>query len=524
MSASRDRISAGQGTGCHLVTSLALHSFVNCCFAPLERFDTTTTCTCFTGYTSARARNSNPRNPASSPRTKANTQGTPDPEATPQPTRQADHPHEQMGVSTTHKTRGDGGKKKTASSSRNRLQGKIDSALSVQRSHVIQKHFRRGCLDGALRPPSGQKVHSVVERASWLATPSNFAFDQIAGGIYCAAIGMDEKPTGETWAFTFRGEEELLPRQFRLGSKRSRDDSSSEGDNSASEDEAPAVEEEEQALVPAAPTPSRKSSKSSRSAKKSRQEAPPPPPPPPAPKKKPRRNEPSRRRHGRDQNAEDGGDGDTTETEASHLARTRQHKEGDQVLVASTLGSSQAGSSSSPNRTAEDCPRSSGSDGEQQSLGRGKRITSGPYGRAPQKRKTSSSPPRSDKVPRPKQRDTVLADPLNAYNHEFETPAFQGRKGDRRAESVTGESEVARLCARVDHLGVRSANGGSVVDGGEFSSWSPWRHTPEANHSRADTVRGSPAPTVDMDEPAAASSSSSTAMTRSASKGKGRAL
>ncbi|KWU44381.1 hypothetical protein RHOSPDRAFT_34173 [Rhodotorula sp. JG-1b] len=412
-----------------------------------------------------------------------------------------------MGASTTHKTRGDGGKKKTASSSRNRLQGKIDSALSVQRSHVIQKHFRHACLDGALRPPSGQKVHSVVERASWLATPSNFAFDQIAGGIYCAAIGMDEKPTGETWAFTFRGEEELLPRQFRLGSKRSRaDDSSSESDNSASEDEAPAGEEEEQALVPAAPTPSRKSSKSSRSNNKKSRQAPPLPPPPPAPKKKRRRNEPSRRRHRQEQDAEDGGDGDTTETEASHLARTRQHKEGDQVLVPSTLGSSQAGSSSSPHRTAEDRPRSSGSDGEP-SLGRGKRITSGPYGRA-QKRKTSSSPPRSDKVPRPKQRDTVLADPLNAYNHEFETPAFQGRKGDRRAESVTGESEVARLCARVDHLGVRSANGGSapssVID--------------------ADTVRGSPAPTVDMDEPAAASSSSSAAMTRSASKGKGRAL
>lgn len=406
-----------------------------------------------------------------------------------------------MGVSTTHKNRGDGGKK-TTSSSRSRLQVKIDSALSVQRTHVIKKEFRHGFLDGAMRPPSGQKAHGVVERASWMATPSNFAFDQIAGGMLCAAIGTDKKETGEVWSFTFRGEEALLPRQFRLGSKRSRADSS-ESESASSEDEAPAVEQEEQALVPAAPTPSRKSSKGSRSNnKKIRQDAP-APPPPPAPKKKPRRNEPSRRR-GQEEYADN--DGDTTETEASHLARTRQHKQGDQILVASTSGGSQAGSSSSsPNRAAEDSQRSgTGSDGEP-SLGRGKRITSGPYGRA-QKHKTSSSPPRSDKVPRPKQRNTALADPLNAYNHDFETPAFQGRKSDRRAESITGESEVARLCARVDHLGVRSATGGSapssVID--------------------ADTVRGSPAPTVDMDEPATASSS--TAMTRSASKGKSRAL
>lgn len=391
---------------------------------------------------------------------------------------------EQMGVSTTHKARGKD-TKKTTSSSRDRLQGKIDSALAVQRTHVIEKHFRRGFLDGALRPPSGQRVHSVIERALWKATASNLAFDQVAGGMYCAAIGMDKKETGEEWCFEFRGEERLLPRQFRLGSKRSRaDDSSSESDHSASEDEAP---EQERALVPAAPTPSRKSSKGSRSNKKSRQEAPPPPPPPPpAPKKKPRRHESSaRRRHGREQEADkDGdGDGDTTETEASHLARTRQHKEGDQVLVPSTSGGSQAGSS--PNRAAaiEDRPRNSGSgsDGEP-SLGRGKRITSGPYGRA-QKRKTS--PPRSDKVPRPKQRDTVLADPLNAYNHEFDTPVFEGRKSDRRAaESVTGESEVARLCARVDHLGVRSATGGSVTDAGE-SLMPPPRYTPKANQSHA---------------------------------------
>lgn len=372
-----------------------------------------------------------------------------------------------MGVSTTHKSRGDGGKKNT-SSSRSRLQVKIDSALSVQRSHVVHKHFRHSCLDGAIRPPSGQKVHGVVERASWMATPSNFAFDQIAGGMLCAAIGMDKKETGEIWSFTFRGEEALLPRQFRLGSKRSRADSS-ESDGASSEDEAHASEEEEQALVPAAPTPSRKMSKGSQSNnKKSRQKAP-APPLPPAPKKKPRRNEPSRRPCGQEQDAEDGGDGDTTETEASHLARMRQHKQGDQVLVASTSGGSQAGSS--PNRAAEDSPRgSTGSDGEP-SLGRGKRITSGPYGRA---QKSKNSPPRSDKVPRPKQRDTALADPLNAYNHEFKTPPFQGRKSDRRAESVTGESEVARLCARVDHLGVRSATGGSapssVIDAGEFCS------------------------------------------------------
>jgi hypothetical protein len=389
---------------------------------------------------------------------------------------------EQMGVSTTHKARGKD-TKKTTSSSRDRLQGKIDSALAVQRTHVIEKHFRRGFLDGALRPPSGQKVHSVIERALWKATASNLAFDQVAGGMYCAAIGMDKKETGEEWCFEFRGEERLLPRQFRLGSKRSRaDDSSSESDHSASEDEAP---EQERALVPAAPTPSRKSSKGSRSTKKSRQEAPPPPPPPPpAPKKKPRRHESSaRRRHGQEQAAdEEGGDGDTTETEASHLARTRQHKEGDQVLVPSTSGGSQAGSSPNRAAAADDRPRSgSGSDGEP-SLGRGKRITSGPYGRA-QKRKTS--PPRSDKVPRPKQRDTVLADPLNAYNHEFDTPVFEGRKSDRRtAESVTGESEVARLCARVDHLGVRSATGGSVTDAGE-SLMPPPRYTPKANQSHA---------------------------------------
>lgn len=344
--------------------------------------------------------------------------------------------------------------------------------LCGERSHEIGKHFRHTIAELTRCPPSGNKVRGVDHRGSFMVTGSTFAFDQVAGGVYCAAIGDDNKPTGEEWAVTFRAEESLLPRQFRTGMKRSRAEEEEEED---SDDAVSDYEDREDVLVEARalvknPTPAShgcKNKGNQHPSKKNRAA-------PSAPKKKPRHNASSRRsgEHAQEHHAERD-DGDTTETEASHLARTHRRKEGDQVLVPSTSGSSHAGGD--PSDDADPSARER-SDGET-SLGRGKRITSGPYGRAQKSKGTSgrdklASTPRADKAPRPKQRDTALSDPLNAYNHEFETPAFKGRRDERRATSVTGDSEVARLCARVDDLGVRSVTGSaapSVIDTGECS-------------------------------------------------------
>ncbi|GAA5990016.1 hypothetical protein JCM10908_002421 [Rhodotorula pacifica] len=427
-----------------------------------------------------------------------------------------------MGVSTpykphrSHHSHGHNGGKKVSSSKHTALDYQINTTLMSERSHALKKAFRADLFSSMHCPPSGAKPYGVVERACFLTSGSTVAYDQISGGVYCAATGKDGKLTGEEWAVNFRGEESLLPKQFRLTGKRSRairdDDSSSSSSDEDDHQSASEGEAEQQALVKATPATTarggaRKSSTTTKTSAKKNRSA------PAAPKKKARRAGTQR-----DQAADEDADlGDTTETEASHLARTRQNKEGDQVLVPSTSGD------------AAEPERQQRSDGEQ-SLGRGKRITNGRYGRS-QKSKRSTSASRSGgkdnngaKTPRPKQRDTALADPLNAYNHDFETPAFEtSPKGSRsrhaaaakRAASVTGDSEVARLCARVDDLGVRSTTGSSA-----------------SSVMDADTVRGSPAPEVDDDDhavPIASTSTSSASpasstMTRSASKGKGRAL
>ncbi|GAA5863631.1 hypothetical protein JCM3774_001197 [Rhodotorula dairenensis] len=412
-----------------------------------------------------------------------------------------------MGVCTPHKPQASKKKTTSASAPAPRLEIMVKSSLCVERSHEIGRFFRNSMNDMIQCPPSGNKVRDVKELASFTITGSTFAFDQVAGGVYCAAVGEDRKLTGEEWAVTWRAEESLLPRQLRTGMKRSRVEEESD-DDAASEREDAAAEDQGQVKAASSTSRHRKSEGERPLAKKSRSA-------PAAPKKKPRRGA-SSRRHGHerehDEHSDDDAkqdDGDATETEASHLARAHQRQEGDQVLVPSTLGgSSPAGS----NANDAASPEGERSDGET-SLGRGKRITGGLYGRARKSKSTSgrdktTTPPAT--APRPKQRGTVLADPMNAYNHEFETPAFQGRRNERRAMSVTGDSEVARLCARVDDLGVRSVTGSAA-----------------ASVTDTDTVRGSPAPEADpkhsASSSASASASTSAAMTRSASKGKGRA-
>lgn len=330
-----------------------------------------------------------------------------------------------------------GGKKRT-------IKEEIEARLLKERQHASRKEFRHYFRSVIAQPRSGAR--NVEVRPEFTATISASTFEGTKPGVlvYFGAYDCKGRATGEEWNTTFEGTADLIPKEFRsslFSTKRLRTHSDDESSASESEEEEVEVDNEDEApqtdakgkgkatareprkperRVPSAPRKARRVPTAA--TKRARR----------APVSTPAQND------AEDENA----------TQESHLGQIRPDQSRE-PLVASTSGTRSTGSSAA---AAAPGPIPVEEEEEQRSLGRGKRITRGLYGR-PRKAPTTS------------QYGPAFASTTEESSFTFTTPAFQAspRKSPR---SIGGESELARLCAQVDDLGVASSAASTTMETG----------------------------------------------------------